>query len=54
MSMGEFPAFMRNPADRIAAASQHADAVEGYVFDGPGFGRQRAMRCADAPTVTDN
>lgn len=32
--MPDFPAFMKNPANRIAASSQFTDDVEGYVFDG--------------------
>jgi quercetin dioxygenase-like cupin family protein len=33
-SMTDFPAFMRNPADLVAASSEHAPGVSGYVFDG--------------------
>jgi len=32
--MTDFPAFMRNPANRIAPSSQYTDDIEGYVFDG--------------------
>jgi quercetin dioxygenase-like cupin family protein len=32
--MKEFPAFMKQPANRIATASQATSNVEGYVFDG--------------------
>ncbi len=32
--MDDFPRFMRNPANRIAAGSQATQGVEGYVFDG--------------------
>lgn len=32
--MKEFPEFMRNPANRIAATSQYTPGIEGYVFDG--------------------
>jgi hypothetical protein len=32
--MNEFPAFMKNPANRIAKANQATPGVEGYVFDG--------------------
>jgi mannose-6-phosphate isomerase-like protein (cupin superfamily) len=32
--MGEFPEFMRNPANRIAAETQYTKGIEGYVFDG--------------------
>src|ERR1019366_3748454 len=33
-AMPDFPAFMRNSANRIATSSQHTPGVEGYVFDG--------------------
>lgn len=32
--MAQFPQFMLNAANRIAASSQHSAGVEGYVFDG--------------------
>ena len=32
--MDDFPQFMKNPANRIAAGSQATPGVEGYVFDG--------------------
>jgi quercetin dioxygenase-like cupin family protein len=32
--MREFPAFMKSPANRIAASAQHTSGVTGYVFDG--------------------
>jgi mannose-6-phosphate isomerase-like protein (cupin superfamily) len=32
--MGEFPQFMKNPADRVAADNQYTRGIEGYVFDG--------------------
>ncbi len=32
--MPAFPAFMKSPANRIAAAGQATPGVEGYVFDG--------------------
>lgn len=32
--MADFPAFTRNPLNRIALTSQFTDDVEGYVFDG--------------------
>ena len=32
--MADFPAFMSSPANRIAAASQYTEGIEGYVFDG--------------------
>ncbi len=32
--MGDFPDFMKSPANRIARGSQATPGVEGYVFDG--------------------
>jgi quercetin dioxygenase-like cupin family protein len=32
--MDDFPAFMKNPVNRILQASQATPGVEGYVFDG--------------------
>jgi quercetin dioxygenase-like cupin family protein len=32
--MPDFPAFTKSPLNRIAAASQFTDDIEGYVFDG--------------------
>ena len=32
--MDEFPEFMRNPANRIAAGAQYTKGIEGYVYDG--------------------
>lgn len=34
VAMREFPEFMKQPANRIAAGSQATPGVEGYVFDG--------------------
>ena len=32
--MGEFPQFMKNPANRVATDNQYTKGIEGYVFDG--------------------
>jgi quercetin dioxygenase-like cupin family protein len=32
--MPDFPAFMKNPVNRIDPSSQHTPGVEGYVYDG--------------------
>jgi mannose-6-phosphate isomerase-like protein (cupin superfamily) len=32
--VNDFPEFMKNPANKIAAESQYTKDVEGYVFDG--------------------
>jgi ethanolamine utilization protein EutQ (cupin superfamily) len=47
----DFPKFVRSPANRIAASSQFADVVEGYVFDGAD-GSQVALWTAHADRVS--
>ena len=32
--MNEFPAFMKNPLNKIDSESQYTPGIEGYVFDG--------------------
>jgi quercetin dioxygenase-like cupin family protein len=32
--MADFPAFMKNPANRIDPSAQHTPGIEGYVYDG--------------------
>ncbi len=32
--MNQFPEFMRNPANRVSAATQYTKGIEGYVYDG--------------------
>jgi mannose-6-phosphate isomerase-like protein (cupin superfamily) len=32
--MKEFPEFMKNPANKIAAETQYTSGITGYVFDG--------------------
>src|SRR5262249_40102582 len=49
--MGDFPAFMKSAANRIAAASEHTRGIEGYVFDGAD-GSQMAFWRADTDAVT--
>jgi mannose-6-phosphate isomerase-like protein (cupin superfamily) len=49
--MAAFPTFMKNPANRIAAASQHTPGVEGYVFDGKD-GSQMAFWTVEHDAVT--
>jgi mannose-6-phosphate isomerase-like protein (cupin superfamily) len=49
--MPSFPAFMRNPANRIASSSQHTEGVEGYVFDGAD-GSQMAFWMVERDAVT--
>ena len=50
--MIEFPAFMRSPANRIAATSQHTPGIEGFVFDGAD-GSQMAFWTAERDAATE-
>ena len=43
--MGDFPAFMKHPANRVAAASQHTEGIEGYVFDGADGSQMAFWQC---------
>ena len=49
--MPEFPAFVKNPANRIATSSQFTNDIEGYVFDGAD-GSQVALWTARADRVS--
>src|SRR2546428_14039484 len=53
--MHDFPAFMKNPINRIAPSSQHTPGVEGYVFDGADGSQMAFWTChetaASAPHV---
>lgn len=46
--MDVFPAFMRNPANRIAAESQYTGDIEGYVFDGADGSQMAFWTCPKA------
>jgi quercetin dioxygenase-like cupin family protein len=50
--MEDFPAFMKHPANRIAATGQATPGVEGYVFDGVGGSQMAFWTCAQtAPSA---
>jgi quercetin dioxygenase-like cupin family protein len=49
--MTGFPLFMKNAANRIAAASQRTPGIEGYVFDGAD-GSQMAFWTAERGAET--
>ena len=55
--MKEFPAFMKQPANRIATSSQATPGVEGYVFDGADGSQMAFWTChlsaASAPHAHD-
>jgi mannose-6-phosphate isomerase-like protein (cupin superfamily) len=49
--MNDFPDFMKNPMNRIAATSEHTREIEGYVFDGADGSQLAFWTCAsDAET----
>jgi mannose-6-phosphate isomerase-like protein (cupin superfamily) len=42
-----FPAFMKNPANRIAQSNQATPGVEGYVFDGSDGSQMAFWTCSE-------
>jgi len=45
--MDDFPAFMKDPANRIATTSQATPGVEGYVFDGADGSQMAFWMCRE-------
>jgi mannose-6-phosphate isomerase-like protein (cupin superfamily) len=45
--MDDFPAFMKNPKNRIARASQFTDGIDGYVFDGADGSQVAFWSCSE-------
>ncbi len=43
--MHDFPAFLKNPLNRIASSSQYTDDIEGYVFDGADGSQVAFWKC---------
>jgi uncharacterized cupin superfamily protein len=41
----DFPAFIRNPKNRIARASQYTDDIEGWLFDGADGSQAALWEC---------
>jgi len=52
--MKEFPAFMKHPANRIAASAQSTAGVEGYVFDGADGSQMAFWTCAQTATSSEH
>src|SRR5262250_2155019 len=46
--MDEFPEFMKQPANRVAASDQATPGVEGYVFDGVDGSQMAFWTCHEA------
>jgi uncharacterized cupin superfamily protein len=51
-AMKDFPAFMKEPANRIAVSSQATPGVEGYVFDGADGSQMAFWTCSETATST--
>ena len=45
--MQDFPEFMRNPSNRIAASDQATPGVEGFVFDGADGSQMAFWTCRE-------
>jgi quercetin dioxygenase-like cupin family protein len=52
--MGDFPSFMKNPANRIATGSQATPGVEGYVFDGADGSQMAFWNCHRTATSAEH
>jgi quercetin dioxygenase-like cupin family protein len=52
--MADFPAFIRNPLNRIARSSQYTDDVEGYVFDGADGSQAALWTCGVDRSSTEH
>jgi len=52
--MADFPAFVRNPANRIASSSQYTEGVEGYVFDGADGSQVALWTCREDRTSKEH
>ncbi len=45
--MKDFPEFMKNPANRVAALSQYTKGIEGYVYDGADGSQMALWTCPE-------
>ena len=52
--MAHFPEFMKNPANRIAAGSQHTPGITGYVFDGADGSQMAFWECGSDANTADH
>ena len=53
-AMGDFPRFVRNPKNRIAASSQYTEGVEGWLFDGAEGSQAALWQCSTDRTSTEH
>jgi ethanolamine utilization protein EutQ (cupin superfamily) len=52
--MNDFPAFMKNPVNRIDSSSQATPGVEGYVFDGADGSQMAFWICGNNGTSAEH
>jgi len=50
--MHDFPEFMKRPANRIAAGSQSAPGIEGFIFDGVDGSQMAFWTCREKAVST--
>lgn len=46
--MSDFPAFMKQPKNRIPASAQSTPGIEGYVYEGADGGQMAVWTCRQA------
>ena len=52
--MDDFPAFMKQPANRIAVSSTATPGVEGYVFDGADGSQMAFWTCRQTAAASEH
>jgi quercetin dioxygenase-like cupin family protein len=52
--MGDFPAFMKRPANRIANTHQATPGVEGYIFDGADGSQMAFWTCQETAASAEH
>lgn len=52
--MGDFPAFMKSPANRVQSSQQATPGVEGYVFDGVDGSQMAFWTCTKTTASTEH
>ena len=52
--MHDFPAFMKNPVNRIVSSSQATPGVEGYVYDGADGSQMAFWTCGETASSAEH
>ncbi len=52
--MHDFPAFMKNPINRIVPSSQYTPGVEGYVYDGADGSQMAFWTCKQTASSAEH